>query len=172
MRASEVGEGEYNPYYKGYIAAAGDGNLLDLLKEGVASFIDFIESIPEDRLNYRYQDSKWTVAEVLVHLFDAERVFQYRALRFARNDNTPLTGFEQDDYVPASEASKRSKASLISEYQSIRESTLTLFETFDSEKLKRSGQASGSNMSVRALGFVIVGHQNHHQQILKERYLV
>lgn len=170
MKASEVKAEEYNPYYKGYIEAAGEGNLLDLLKEGSTSFAEFIDKIPVERLNYRYQESKWTVVEVLVHLFDAERVFQYRALRFARNDDTPLKGFEQDDYVPASEAAKRSKESLITEYQGIRASSIALFETFDSNILKRSGMASGSTMSVRALGFVIIGHQKHHQRILKERY--
>lgn len=170
MTTSEVASDEYHPYYRAYIDACGEGELFDFLTLGLKSFSDFISSIPEEKLPYKYEEGKWTVAEVLVHLFDAERVFQYRALRFARNDQTGLVGFEQDDYVPQSRSNDRTKDDLIREYGSIRNSVITLFNSFNEIELLRKGKASDAQMSVRALGFVINGHQKHHQRILVERY--
>jgi len=111
------------------------------------------------------------VAEVLIHITDTERVFQYRALRFARKDKTPLPGFDQDAYVPFSMANTRSIDAVINEYKSVRQSTISLYETFDEAVLKQIGIASNADMSVGALGFIICGHQRHHRNILKERYL-
>lgn len=170
MIASELSPNEYHSYYRTYIGLAGNNDLLECLGGGLTSFKAFMVDLPEDKLTYQYEKGKWTVAEVLVHLFDAERVFQYRALRFARKDQTALAGFDQDIYVPNSRANDRSLSSLVTEYTAIRNSTLSLFSNFNYEELQRSGVASDANMSVRALGFVIVGHQKHHQNILMERY--
>jgi len=122
-------------------------------------------------MSYAYTDGKWSVAEVLVHLMDTERIFQYRALRFARNDKTELKGFEQDDYIPESEANGRDKEDVLREFLAIRNSSIALFKSFHEEQLKRSGKANGATMSVRALGCIICGHQAHHFNILKQRYL-
>ena len=134
-------------------------------------FHELINSIPEGKFGFAYAEGKWTLAELLMHIIDAERVFQYRALRFARNDKTPLAGFDQDDYIPECNAGGRSKKDLLEEYAAVRESTIKLFQSFDDEMLKRVGNASGSDMSARAMGFIICGHQAHHLKIIKERYL-
>ncbi len=171
MRSTELKSDEYHPFYKPYIDALGDVELLEMLRRQFVNFPQFLASIPEDKLHYSYGPGKWTVAEVLVHIIDSERVFQYRALRFARNDKTPLPGFEQDEYIPYSGAEQVTKESLVQHYQAVRQSTIALFSTFDEEALMHVGQASGVKMSVRALGFFCCGHQKHHRNILRERYL-
>ncbi len=171
MTTSQLKAHEYNPYYKAYIEALGEVDLMKTMKKQVVNYPQFLESIPENKLTYRYADGKWTVAEILVHVLDSERVFQYRALRFARKDQTPLPGFDQDLYVPSSGANQRSLESIVAEYKAIRNSTLALYETFDEGTLKRKGVASNAEMSIRALGFIICGHQKHHRNIIRERYL-
>lgn len=171
MKTSDLSASEYNPFYHNYILSAGDNTLLSELERGKDELISFIENVPDEKLGYAYADGKWTLAELLVHVLDAERVFQYRALRFARNDETALAGFDQDIYVPQSNAGKRTKKDILEEYKTVRESTLSLFRSFSDEVLKRVGVASGSEMSTGAMGFVICGHQAHHLRIIKERYL-
>ena len=171
MNVSELGSSEYHPYYGPYILALGDVSLADALHQSLESISNLFDQISEEKLNFSYADGKWTVAEVLVHLMDAERVFQYRALRFARNDSTELQGFDQDLYVPESGANQRSKEQILEEFLSIRKSSVSLFQSLGKTELLRLGKANGASMSVRALGFVICGHQAHHFKILKERYL-
>lgn len=171
MRVSDLSASEYNPYYHNYILSVGENNLLTELEQGKEVMTTFLESVPNEKLSYAYAEGKWTLAELLIHILDAERVFQYRALRFARNDKTPLAGFDQDVYVPESNAEKRTKKDILQEYRAIREASLSLFRSLDDEALKRVGEASGSPMSTRALGFIICGHQAHHLKIIQERYL-
>lgn len=141
------------------------------LDSSLNNLVAFIGALPDDKLSFSYGEGKWALAEVLVHLFDTERIFQYRALRFARNDKKDLPGFDQNSYVPESSSSSRTKEDLINEFTSIRKASISLFQSFNKDVLLRMGTASGSNMSVRALGFMIIGHQAHHVRILKERYL-
>ncbi|MCR9227166.1 MAG: DinB family protein [Flavobacteriaceae bacterium] len=171
MVLSELPSSEYNPFYQTYIMALGNVELLEELTNGKEILLSVFEEIPEDRLNYAYAEGKWSLAEALVHMIDTERIFQYRALCIARNDKTPLPGFDQDTYVPFSNATKRSKIDLIREYNTVREATISLFTSFDEEALVRLGTTSGSKISVRALGFIICGHQAHHVRIIRERYL-
>lgn len=171
MKVSDLNSSEYHSYYSTYITALGDVALVDALESGLQTISDFITAIPDEKLGFSYSHGKWTVAEVLVHLMDTERIFQYRALRFARNDSSELVGFDQDDYVPNSRSNTRTKRYILEEFVTIRKSTLALFRSFDSEALLREGRANGADMSVRAIGFVICGHQNHHFRILDERYL-
>lgn len=171
MVLSELPSSEYNPFYQTYIMALGDVELIEELKNGRKVLLSLFEEIPEEKINYAYAEGKWSLAEALVHMIDTERIFQYRALCIARNDKTPLPGFDQDNYVPFSNAANRSKKDLIEEYRSVRDATITLFNSFDDEAINRIGIASGSKMSVRALGFIISGHQAHHVRVLKERYL-
>ncbi|PRX55072.1 DinB family protein [Flagellimonas meridianipacifica] len=166
-----LSDSEYHPYYGNYIALSGDAPFLQTLEKGLNEFQDFVSSIPDDRMNYAYDEGKWTVSELLMHLIDAERVFQHRAFRFARNDKTPLPGFEQDDYVPESKAGIRSRKEIIEEFLTVRNSSIQLFKSFNEDILIRMGIASGSPMSVRALGHVICGHQIHHFNVIRERYL-
>ncbi|WP_306014071.1 MULTISPECIES: DinB family protein [unclassified Allomuricauda] len=171
MLLSELPTSEYNPFYHTYVMALGDIDLLDELRNGKQVLLSLLEEIPEEKLTYAYAEGKWTLAEALVHMLDTERIFQYRALCIARNDKSEFPGFDQDAYVPVSNANNRSKKDLIDEYVAVRDSSITLFASLDEEALKRVGVASGSKMSVRALGFITSGHQAHHVRILRERYL-
>lgn len=171
MNKSEIGLEEYNSYYQPYIDKAGTGNVFDDLRSNHETIILFLKSIPVEKLHYRYAKGKWTIKEILLHLIDTERVFAYRALRFARNDKTELSSFDQDAFVAQSSADERSMESLLSEYHSVRKATISLFESFDQKSLARVGIASHSRLSVRAIPFIILGHENHHLQMIKEHYL-
>lgn len=171
MRAVEIDKSEFSPFYAGYIDHAGNMELIPGLISSAKNIKSLISSIPEENMNFAYAEGKWTIKELMLHIIDAERVFQYRALRFLRGDSTNLPGFEQDDYVPASNAHERSKESLLDEYDLIRKSTLKLYENAKPNQLSFVGTASGGPMSARALGFIIIGHETHHAKIIKERYL-
>ena len=171
MKLSELREGDCPAYYQPYLQTLGEASLLELMERQMGTFPEFINSIPEDLWNHRYAPDKWTVAEVLMHVLDTERVFQYRALRFGRKDFTPLPGFDQDLYVPMSQAAARSRASVVKEYKVVRESSLILFSNLPGERLFWKGTASGNPMSIGAMGFIICGHQKHHRNILRARYL-
>ncbi|MGA7159628.1 MAG: DinB family protein [Bacteroidota bacterium] len=165
-------EGEYPPYAVMYInMLPDDGLVLKHLANNFQATKDFILSIPKEKLSHRYAKGKWTIKEVLVHLIDDERIFAYRALRFARHDKTELPGFEQDDYVPYSKANDRSIENIVEEFETVRNATLSLFRSFNEEDLRRSGVANKHPVSVRALVYHLAGHELHHMKIIKERYL-
>ena len=169
--SSELSTVEFAPFYKPYIDKSGELELIESLKLSSQKAIDFFKTVPAEKHEFSYASNKWTIKEILLHLIDAERIFAYRALRFARNDKTPVLGFEENDYVPESYANTRSLEDLLEEYKKQRESTLALLSSFSDEVLKRVGVANGSEISVRAIGFIIVGHETHHLGIIKERYL-
>ncbi len=171
MRTTEIWLPKPEPFYKRYIDTLGDVELMDMLRRQVNNFPKFIESIPDAKMDYSYGKDKWTIAEVLLHIIDAERVFQYRALRFCRGDKTPLPGFEQDIYVAGLNIKRYTKESIIEEYKIVRRSTIALFANLDRSSLERTGSASDLEWSVAALGFVICGHQRYHRNIIRERYL-
>lgn len=162
---------EYAPYYSTYIHKVKEADLVKALAQNSQTFSAFISALPTNKLEYRYAAGKWTIKEIIVHLADAERIFAYRALRFARKDKTPLAGFDENEYVPESYANERPLTDLLEEWQSVRQATTTLFASVNQDAATRKGLANGSEMSVRALGFAIVGHTMHHQSIIKERYL-
>ncbi len=162
---------EYAPFYATYVKTLDNVILLEELEISVHRLRNFVQEIPLDKYDYQYAEGKWTIKDILQHLIDCERIFAYRALRFARKDFTPLPGFDEDDFAIVAEGSNRSIRDLLTELAIVREATLCLFRTFSDEVLLRKGMASGNEMSVRALGFIIVGHQNHHQRIFEERYL-
>lgn len=170
MTARDLQPSEYNPYYRTYIGKVEDIELLKSLDSNCETVLAFFRSIPEDKLEYRYAEGKWNIKEILQHIIDTERIFAYRALRIARLDETPLPGFDQDEYVLPSKASSRSFKGLLHEYLAVRIATLELFKSFDDEMLLAIGTASNSSLSVRAAGFIIVGHENHHIEVIKERY--
>lgn len=171
MRPNELLENEFSSFNATYINALENVSLMEGLENGLNQLISFISSIPEDKLEYRYAENKWTIKDIVLHLIDAERIFAYRALRIGRGDKTPLAGFEENDYVPNAMANKRTINSLIEEFKFVRNSTLALFKNFSNEQLLYLGTSSGNSISVRAIGFLISGHQNHHLRIIKERYL-
>lgn len=164
--------GEYAPETIKYIGLMpDDGLVLEHLAENRKATEDFILSLPADKLTYRYADGKWTIKEILVHIIDDERIYAYRALRFARNDKTELPGFEQDDYALYSGANERETSDILKEYGTVRAATISLFAGFDGQALLRSGVADGKVMSVRAAAYHIAGHEMRHINIIKERYI-
>ena len=169
----ELNENEFAHFYKPYIdAVASNGkSIVENLKDTLTEVLNTLSKISENKQEYRYAEGKWTIKELIQHLIDSERVFAYRALRFARNDSTVLSGFEQDDYVAVFDANTRDFDELLEEMELTRKSTILLFKSFGEKELIRVGVASGNNMSVRALGYVISGHLVHHFNIMKERYL-
>jgi uncharacterized damage-inducible protein DinB len=171
MLVTKPESSEYAAYYGTYISKIESNDLLTELKENVLAFSDFIKKLPEEKLDYRYDEGKWTIKEIIVHLTDAERIFAYRALRFARKDKTSLAGFEENDYVQESNASNQSVKQLLEEFNAVRQASISLYKSFTAEMYLRTGAANGNEISVRALGFIIVGHVIHHQQTIVERYL-
>jgi hypothetical protein len=162
---------EYAPYQAGYVASVPDGDIFEILSRQRVEFPEFLRSFGEPRGGYRYAPGKWSIKEMVGHVNDTERVFAYRALRFARGDETPLPSFEQDDYVRTGGFDVRTLASLADEFSHLRAGTLDLFYHLDAGALARQGTASGFAVSVRAMAFVIAGHVAHHERILRERYL-
>lgn len=171
MISNHLSTTEYHSYYKSYIDNATSKYIIEGLQFNLKSVVAFLSQIPEDKHNYAYEAGKWTIKDVLLHIIDTERIFAYRALRIARGDKTPMAGFEQDDYVLNANALNRTFASLIEEYKAVRNSTITLFSSFDKTAFLNIGTASSAPASVRALGYIITGHENHHLSVLKERYL-
>lgn len=167
-----LNENEYNPYYKPYINLATKGDSIsDSLGKNHIDVPEFYLSIQEDKLDYAYAEGKWTVKDILLHIIDTERVFAYRAMRIARQDKTEMVGFEQDDYVEAGKANEKHIDDLINEYKATRIATIALFDSFSEKELQSIGKASGSPISVRAIGHIITGHENHHNNVIRERYL-
>ncbi len=157
-------------YYQDYVNQLQGENFLHVLRQQLSDTTSFIKRIPDDKADFAYAPGKWTVKEVLIHLMDGERVFSYRALRFARNDQTELPGFEENDYAPASEAKRRTLTSIAEEYQALRQSTIALFSNFSDDQLNRIGIANGKRFSVILLGTIIAGHERHHRGVLAKRY--
>ncbi|HFB99535.1 MAG TPA: DinB family protein [Phaeodactylibacter sp.] len=161
---------EYAPNYYIYVSKVTSSDFIEKLKELKATTLDFLAKLSEEQWNTKYEEGKWSVKEVVMHMIDTERIFAYRALRISRNDMTPMAGFEQDGYVPYYQVDQRSPASILAEYKAVRNATLHLFQNFTDENMNRIGVANGVNFSVRALGFIIVGHEMHHREVLKEKY--
>src|ERR1700738_3832717 len=164
-------KGELLPYYERDIDLVGSGDVLAILSRQMAETQALLRSLPASVATYRYAPGKWSVNEVIGHLIDSERIFAGRALRFARNDPTPLPGFEQDDYVTNSSFDGYPLAELASELGAVRESTLFLFKHLEEDAWMRRGVANGADVSVRALAYIIAGHELHHREILRARYL-
>jgi len=171
MKSNQLPINEYADFYKSYIEALDNVELIEELEICLHEFIKFVRNIPMDKFDYQYQDGKWTIKEIIQHLIDSERVFGYRALRISRNDKTPLPGFDENSFVDNSNGKDRSLQSLLTEMAVVRQSTLSLFNSFSQELLLNIGIASNKEVSVRAIGFIIIGHQKHHQKIFSERYL-
>ena len=161
---------EYADFYADYIAGVPDGDLLQRLEAQGREMAALLGAVPESRGGFAYASGKWTLKEMLLHQIDTERIFAYRALRFARADGQDLRGFEQDDYVAHSGANARSIASLLAEYGATRAASLSLFESFTEEQLDRRGTANGGPATVRALLYILPGHERHHLNIICERY--
>ena len=162
---------EYAPFYAGYVSAAPAGNIVDGLRHQQTSIIEFLSTLPEELAGHRYAEGKWSVAEVLGHVVDTERVFGYRVLHFARGATSAIPGMDQDEFAAAAPYHQRSLASIAKEFAWIRAANVEQYQAFDADILSRSGIASGVSVSVRALLHIMAGHAAHHVAVLKERYL-
>jgi len=171
MNSSTLQPTEYASYYSPYINALGNVNLMVELENSMQNFEEFLNQIPSEKHEFRYAEGKWTIKDIVQHLIDAERIFAYRSLRFARKDGTPLPGFDENEYVDATDANKRTLTDLLEEYKVVRLSTLYLFKSFTEEELMNTGIALNNSFTVRAIGFIAIGHQKHHQRVIAERYL-
>lgn len=162
---------EYAPYYGGYIARVHNGDVVEALSTQHDTTLALLRGLSESQSGSRYAEGKWSVREVVGHMMDAERVFSYRALRFARGDETALASFDENAYVANAKFDLRTLGSLCDEFEGVRRATVLLFSSFDSEEWLRRGVASNNVMSVRGLAWVTAGHELHHLEILRSRYL-
>jgi hypothetical protein len=161
---------EHSPYYGKYIALVPDGDLLTLLEQQNRGTQAMLARLNTQQAGFRYAPGKWSVTEVIGHLADTERIFAYRALRFARGDTTPLPGFDENAYTPSGRFDERSLGDVAAEFAAVRAASIALFRGLPQETLTRMGTASDSPVSVRALAYIIAGHERHHAAILNERY--
>ena len=165
-------QNEYPIYAEMYMKLVKkDGSLIEQLKSSLYRTKTLINNLSNEELDYRYEKNKWSIKEVLVHIIDDERIYGYRSLSFARNDKTNLPGFEQEDYNLNSDTSERTIENIMEEYEALRLSTISLFNGFSDNSLKRMGIANGNQASARALGYHILGHDLHHIKIIENLYL-
>jgi len=172
MEVLTLNDNEYVPYQRIYLDLVPNKPLVNALEDALQEFVAFFTGIDSEKLNCSYREGKWTIKELMLHVVDTERIFQYRALRFARADKTDLVGFSENDFVSNSNANGRNLTSLLNEFTTLRKSTISLFESFSEDTLLKMGVSGGGTMSVRAAGCLIIGHQKHHVNIVKQRYLV
>ena len=162
---------EYAPYYDRYISLIQGNDILAALDEQRRQMLLLLSGRTESDGDLRYAPEKWSLKEVLGHINDTERIMSYRALRIARGDATPIEGFEQDDYVRNGPFALRPLADLIEDYIAVRRATVSLFRNLDEAAWTRQGVANKNEMTVRALAYIIAGHELHHRRIIEEKYL-
>ncbi len=163
--------GEFKPFTAAYINQIKEPISVNDYPVLFSEMKSFLQSIPDHKLEYRYAEGKWTIKESLVHMIDTERIFSYRALRIARNDTTPLPGFDQDVYVPHSNANARTLTNILEEWEAVRQSSYFLFASFNDAAWNRVGTSSEHRFGVKAFFYIIAGHAQHHINIIRERYL-
>src|SRR6266700_8011544 len=161
---------EYAPYAEQYVSSVAGTDILDTLEAQLKQTTTLLSGRSERDGDFRYAPDKWTVKEVAGHIADTERIFAYRALRIARGDQTPLAGFEQDDYVTNGPFAAAPMAEFIEDYIVVRRATLTLLRNLSEAAWGRRGVASNNEVSVRALAYMIAGHELHHRRILEDKY--
>jgi uncharacterized damage-inducible protein DinB len=161
----------YGEFFGRYIDLVINDNLIDSLEASLEQIDSFWGTISEEKSTNRYTDGKWSIKELLQHIMDTERVFNYRALSVARSEKNSLMGYDHDEYALASKADSRSWKEILAEYKTVRQSTILLFKSFDDEQLDLVGKANGLPLSARAAGFITIGHEMHHLSIVQERYL-
>lgn len=170
MKLARPETGEYAPYYEKYISLVSGKDVMTTLETQRVQTLQLLTGRSEREGNFRYAKDKWTAKEVVGHVSDTERIFSYRALRIARGDQTPIEGFEQDDYVRGGGFGERTLANLAEEFGQVRQASLALFRSLGQEAWSRRGTANKNEVSVRALAFIMAGHELHHRAILEERY--
>ena len=164
---------EYDSFYEVYVSKALklEKEIIDSLEESSKIFFDVLSDLPKDKELFAYAENKWTIKELVSHMIDTERIMAYRALRISRNDKADLLPFNENEFVANSNANEIPFEDLLKEFSLVRKSTIALYKSFNKELLTRVGKASGTDLSVRALGYILCGHVLHHLEVLQERYL-
>jgi uncharacterized damage-inducible protein DinB len=163
--------GDYATSYEQYISLVPEGEFLQILETQLQDWQRLVGTLSEAAADFRYAPDKWSIKEVLGHVTDSERIFAYRLLRIARGDQTPLAGFEQDDYVRTANSSARKRSELLEGFSTVRRATIALVSSLDDAAWVRRGVANQKEISATALAFIIAGHERHHRLVLEERYL-
>jgi uncharacterized damage-inducible protein DinB len=171
MKILRPAKDDYPEYYDKYISKVISQDPLRELKRSKQQMLNMMRRLSRKQLAYRYEEGKWTIKEILVHIMDGERVFSYRALTFARQDQTELPGFDEKSWAPNSKATARKTRSILKEYSALRDSTIALFDNMDKEMLNSTGTANGNKISVRSLVYVIAGHEIHHMGVIRDKYI-
>jgi len=169
----ELPKNEYAPFYALYIleASKSDKGIVENLQSSLIDFFELLSNIPEEKQLFAYAENKWTIKELVQHMIDTERVMAYRALRISRGDATALAGFDENDFIANANANQIPYIELLKEFSLVRKSSIAMFKGFSDGMLLRKGRASETEISVRALGFILTGHVLHHLKIIRERYL-
>ena len=162
--------GEYAPYYERYISLVPGNDILTTLDDQRRQTMLMLSGRDERDGDYRYAPEKWTAKQVIGHINDTERIFAYRALRISRGDQTAIEGFEQDDYVRNGPFANRPLSDLVEDYIAVRRASLSLFRNLDEAAWSRRGSANKNEVTVRALAYIISGHELHHRRILEDKY--
>ena len=170
-RIARPASDEYAPYFAKYVERIGDGDILDMLRRQVDETAALLAAVSERDAEFRYAAGKWSIKEVVGHVADTERVMVYRAVCFARGEPAPLPGFDENEYVRRARFGSRRLADLVAEFQAVRAATIPFFAGLDAEELQRRGTANDRPYSVRAVAFIVAGHERHHRLMLEERYL-
>ena len=162
---------EYAAYYHTYVDKVPNGDIIKILKRQSDQIKKLLKNVSKKRALFRYSSGKWSVREIIGHMIDTERVFAYRALRFARNDQNDLPGFDENEYVRQSNYNDIKLKELVDEFCALRKSNAMMFKNFSDEITLRKGRANSNSFTVRAMAYIMAGHVNHHLGIIKERYL-
>ena len=164
---------EYDPFYEVYVSKALklNNSIVESLVISSELFFEVLSQVPKDKELFAYAENKWTIKELVSHMIDTERIMAYRALRISRNDKADLLSFNENDFVLHANANEIPFEDLLKEFSLVRKATILMFKSFNDELISRVGKASGSDLSVKALGYILSGHVLHHLNIIKERYL-
>ena len=163
---------EHSAYHLNYVALVPDKDILQTLDAQRREMILYLSARSEDEGNFRYAPGKWSAKEVVGHICDAERIFAYRALRIARGDQTPLPGWDENEYMPRSPFAEHPFADVIEDYIAVRRASVSLFRNLSEEAWARTGTANNAAVSVRGLAWLIAGHELHHKKLLREKYFI
>ncbi len=170
---NQIEDNEISSFYKNYLSKVDeDKDLVNGFIENAEAFLNMVVEIPDDKLDYAYDEGKWTVKEVIQHIIDTERVFMYRCFRIARRDTTPLPGFDQEVFAPNCGANRKSREDLIEEFKATRKHSYIIAKSLTEEDLASFGTSSGSEVTARAIAFTTIGHCKYHMDILQERYKI
>jgi len=170
LHVSKPSDTEYASYFGRYVGLVPEGEILATLAGQISGTLATLRGVSDADSLKRYAEGKWSIREVVGHMIDTERIFAYRALRIARNDQTNLPGFEQDDYIPAAQFDRRPWSGLLEELEAVRHSTVLMFRGLHEEAWERQGISNGNRMSARAAAYIIAGHELHHMRVLREKY--